>query len=341
MAKSAQVQKIGRVTIRKRGRWWQARYRTPAKYMEESLKVTTVEAAQARAQEINLLLERGEYAVLLARQQQKQATFADLVAAFERDYTGWSPATFEGMGGVRKKCVDEWGPLPAAAVSTQMIQGYISRRLDVGEITPATANRYLSFLRRLYAMAVRWGYMGFNPAAGVSYLKEQVEPPDALTDAELDRLLRELPDYARDLCILAVDTGMRRGEIQRLLRSDVDMARRLVTVRRRTKSHEFRVLPMTERVYQLFVKWSERPNVVTAVPWKDIKKSLHSTAVRAGIGHVHFHQLRHTFATRLFDRGVPFNDVMNLMGHKTPAMTQRYDHARPERHRKAIAVLET
>ena len=50
--------------------------------------------------------------------------------------------------------------------------------------------------------------------------------------------------------------------------------------------------------------------------------------------------LRHTFATRLLDKGVPLNDVQYLMGHKSPLMTQRYDNIRPERHRKAIEALE-
>ena len=345
MPRTPSSQRIGLVTIEKRKDGnWRARYTTPAGRRQESLKVKTVEAAQVRAQEINLLLERGEYATLLSRSKLKQAKFSELVAVFERDYTGWSPATLRGMEGCRKKCVEEWGNLPAVAVSTQMIQGYLSRRLDAEEITPATANRYLSFLRRLYKCAVRWGYMGFSPAEGVQFLKEQVEPPDALTDEQLDKILRLLPDRARALAIVAVDTGMRYGEMRRLIWSDVDMARRLITIRKtglqETKNKDFRVIPMTERVFRHFVQWRELEDRLTAIPMQDIKRSLSAAGHKAGVGHVHFHQFRHTFITRLFDRGVPFNDVMNLAGHKTPSMTQRYDHARPERHRGAIAALE-
>ena len=60
---------------------------------------------------------------------------------------------------------------------------------------------------------------------------------------------------------------------------------------------------------------------------------------RCGIDHVTPHQLRHTFATLMLDHGVPLNDVQYLLGHKDPKMTQRYDHPRPERHRKAFEGL--
>ena len=57
--------------------------------------------------------------------------------------------------------------------------------------------------------------------------------------------------------------------------------------------------------------------------------------------HLSPHQLRHTFATPMLDHGVPLNDVQYLLGHKDPRMTQRYDHPRPERHRRAIEELMT
>ena len=68
------------------------------------------------------------------------------------------------------------------------------------------------------------------------------------------------------------------------------------------------------------------------VPYTSIRKSLSSAGHRAGLGHVRPHDLRHTFVTRLLDLGVPIEQVNYLAGHKSMAMTKRYDHANDERY---------
>ena len=61
---------------------------------------------------------------------------------------------------------------------------------------------------------------------------------------------------------------------------------------------------------------------------------------RAGLGHVRPHDLRHTFITRLLDLSVPIEQVNYLAGHKSMAMTKRYDHANEERYGAAIEALD-
>ena len=75
--------------------------------------------------------------------------------------------------------------------------------------------------------------------------------------------------------------------------------------------------------------------------WKKlVRKSLSSTGHRAGLGHVRPHDLRHTFVTRLLDLGVPIEQLNYLAGHKSMAMTKRYDHANEERYGAAIEALD-
>ena len=69
------------------------------------------------------------------------------------------------------------------------------------------------------------------------------------------------------------------------------------------------------------------------VPYKSIRK-------RAGLGHECPHDLRHTFVTRMLDLGVPIEQVNYLAGHKSMAMTKRYDHANEERYGAAIEALD-
>jgi len=72
----------------------------------------------------------------------------------------------------------------------------------------------------------------------------------------------------------------------------------------------------------------------------DIRRTLRSAARRAGLDHVHPHMLRHTFVTRLLDANVPLEAVNHLAGHKSMAMTKRYDHANEERYGGAIEALD-
>ncbi len=76
------------------------------------------------------------------------------------------------------------------------------------------------------------------------------------------------------------------------------------------------------------------------VPYTSIPKSLRSAGHRAGLGHVRPHDLRHTFVTRLLDWEVPIEQINYLAGHKSMAMTKRYDHANEERYGGAIEALD-
>lgn len=71
-----------------------------------------------------------------------------------------------------------------------------------------------------------------------------------------------------------------------------------------------------------------------------IKKSFHSARTKAGIQDFRFHDLRHTFASRLVQGGVPLYNVMGLTGHKSLEMVQRYAHHAPDYQEEAIAVLD-
>ena len=75
--------------------------------------------------------------------------------------------------------------------------------------------------------------------------------------------------------------------------------------------------------------------------WKKlVRKSLSSAGHRAGLGYVRPQDLRHTFVIRMLDLSVPIEQVNYLAGHKSMAMTRRYDHSNEERYGKAIEALQ-
>ena len=158
-------------------------------------------------------------------------------------------------------------------------------------------------------------------------LKEQSRIPSALTDEDLERLLRHCPEPIRTIIAIGADTGLRSSELRRLMWQDVDLNAGTLTVRK-TKNGHFRVIPMTQSVSELLTPAGDTHQSV--LPQGDFSRALAKAAEDAGVGHVHPHMLRHTFATRLRDRGVPLDRIMELMGHRSYQMVLRYAKARPQ-----------
>lgn len=345
MPRKAAVHIEGPVRLVQRGRHWHAHYTAEGKRVRQSLKVTNLKDAQPKAREIGALLERGEYARLQELKAQKGKTFAEFLEEFEEKFGGWGENTWKATRAIRACLVEEWGDLPVSQVSARMIEAFLAKRRDQYGITNATSNRYLACIKTAFKMAVRWGVAAHNPADQVKMLKEDPKVPEALSEAQIEALLEELPDYARVVVKLGVDTGMRRGEMQRLQWTDVDFERHFITVRQ-SKNNEFRVIPMSKRVHSTLTEQKKKgliPFVLVGpdnTPFVDLKKCLHSAGVRAGCGHVHLHMCRHAFATRLRERGVAIDRIMELLGHKTMAMALRYAKATPTQLEDAIAALD-
>lgn len=80
-------------------------------------------------------------------------------------------------------------------------------------------------------------------------------------------------------------------------------------------------------------------NPETGKPYVDIKKAFRGACRRAGIKDLRFHDLRHTFASRLIEKGVDIIKVKELLGHSTVKVTERYTHSNREERKKAVELL--
>ena len=276
---------------------------------------SNLQVAEKEARRIDDLLQRREYGLLEDGHNNQRTTFAGLMEEFRANYTNWGPETWRSTGSTLKKLDQEFGALLLTAITSRRIETYIARRRDQDGVTDSTNNRYLAVLKTMFKMALRWGYLGHNPAAGIRAVKEQGKIPEALTDDPLEQLLVALPERIRLIVTIAADTGMRKGELRRLRWDDVVLAERSIRVQE-SKNYAFRVIPMTHRVYGILVGlWNERTGEkvrnIQVLPFVDIKISLHKAGINTGIGHVHMHMLRHTFATRLRDRGCRWIGLKN------------------------------
>ena len=346
--KAALVHVVGQITLRQRGKkgLWHARYTTPTGRKEHSLKVTNLKAATKKAREINDLLESGEHNLLERRQTNKGMLFSELVEEFSDNYLRWADSTKRGNAAMLGILVAEFGHLPLNSISVLTLENYLSRRQEQNNLSIATMNRYVATLKTIFKTAVKWGYLSRNPASEIKIRKESVESPKALTKEQLPKLFGELSDYGKTIVTFAVNTGMRSTEMKTLQWADVNFVENLITVRGSdSKNSKFRVIPMSAKVFNILRELHEQnqqseTKSLNVFHWRNIRESLSAAGTRAGVGHVHMHMLRHTFATRLRDEGVPLDRIKELLGHKSMTMVLRYAQARPEHLREAIHALD-
>ena len=332
---------VGKVRVHQRGKWWHASYTIRGKRHRKALKVSNKEHAEIRAQEIYDLLREGNYTALTELEKNRHTSFAQFLDRFRTDFDGWDESTWRGVGGVLSKLVAEFGDRPLNAITTRQLEGYLAQRGDQG-LKPSTRNRYVSALRTIFRKAKEWDFITRDPAETLRTKKAQQKPVKALTRDELEALLQELPDHARPVAILAAFTGMRHAELQGLKWGDVDLTERTITIVK-SKNKKTRTLYMTDRVYNLLMQLrpAHLPHPeLKILPYGEIKRSLHSAGVRAGVGHVHMHMLRHSFATMMRDEGVPLDRIMEALGQSSMDMVLRYAKARPQQLKEAFAALD-
>ncbi len=339
-AASYQAREVGRTQIELIGKTWHVRYTGDnGARVRRSLRVGNRAVAERKAREISDLLERGDTPAVASQPTSRGLTVAQLLREFRDGYSPWAASTWRGNESRLQAIETAWGGLPLASLTARQIEVYLARLQDAGR-TAATVNRHLAAIKTLLRMAVRWGYLTSSPADRVTMQRELKRPPRGLHDAELAQLLAVLPQPYGDVVAFLADTGMRCSEMEGLTWADVRLAEGFLLCGR--KNYEVRTVPLTARaraILQSLPAGSDPAARVWPLTANALRLVLRRSGPAAGLGHVHPHMLRHTFATRLLDHGVPLNDVQALMGHKTPMMTQRYDHVHPERLERAVRAL--
>ncbi len=150
--------------------------------------------------------------------------------------------------------------------------------------------------------------------------------------------------HLRPIVIMALDTGMRRGEIFKLKWSDIDFENGLVNIQAfNTKTMRQRQVAITSRLAQeLQALWESSPlnpdGFVFGVA--NVKKAFSKARIVAGLPDLRFHDLRHTHATRLVSGHVPLSEVGRVLGHTQANTTYRYVNANVETAKRAAAVLD-
>ncbi len=274
---------------------------------------------------------------------------------------------------------------PMGEIRPMWIEHWRKSRTDLG-LKASTINRDLSSLRSVLSRAVDWGFLEIHPLARVKASKSDTSgKPRYLSADELERLhtaleiheselrtkrasfntwrrernLPELPDlsncifadHVKPMTILALNTGMRRGEIFNLEWKDVELdgPSPILTIRGEgAKSGKTRHIPLNAVALDLLTGWkaqSDGTGLVFKSPktgsrFNNINNSWRTLMKAAQLTDFRFHDTRHHFASMLVQRGADLNVVRELLGHSDLKLTLRYAHLAPRNAAAAVSLLE-
>ena len=266
-----------------------------------------------------------------------------LLSEFIPEYLNWaknnrSEETFTKARHTLNRLKEVIGDIYIQNFSRRHMDEYVNYLLDCG-LSKVTVNVHIRTIKAAFSKAVEWEYLKENPLRGYKQLKVQQKPPRFLLPHQIQQV-EEVIDKEDWLFVfrLLVYTGMRVGEACRLMWSDINLERDLITVRR-TKNFQSRVIPIHPKLKQELLK--RQPAVGKVVPFsKDhVKHKIKEYLIKAGFPEIRVHDLRHTFASLMVMNGVDLKTVQELLGHSTYKTTEIYAHLAPAHLQEAIRKL--
>ncbi len=329
----------------KRGKYWCMRFTYQGRQVRRSTGTADRRLAEAILGKVRAQIVEGRFFETL---EEKTRTFEELMERYLTEHAAKKsePRHYRGYFNSLKAC---FGGRTLAEITPKLIVEYKARRYAEG-LKPASINRELASLKKAFNLAVReWEWCRENPVSKVSMEQEHNQRDRWLSAEDEPRLLQGCAPWLHDLVTFALHTGMRMGEILELTWRGVDFNRRTVMVVR-SKNGERRTIPINETVLSVLRKKSKVrtlstelvfcSQVFTSMEAGHLRRSFRVALGKARIDDFHFHDLRHTFATRLVQAGVDLYKVQRLLGHKSPIMTQRYAHHYPESLRGGVEILD-
>jgi integrase len=218
-------------------------------------------------------------------------------------------------------------------ITRQQIQSIHSGLLDEN-LSPATADRYLSHIKAVLNHAVRLGVLPSSVAKGIPLFNVDNQMENYLDDDELERLMKSLQVDANrvivDLVLVLLNSGARLMEAQMMKWKHLDLENGVWTVpATNSKSKKVRSIPLNDMAIEVLERNRSDNEYVfvnsrTGTAYNNAHKSWIRIRNRAGLPQLRLHDLRHNFASYLVNNGRSLYECQVILGHSSPLMTQRY-----------------
>lgn len=281
----------------------------------------------------------------------EQKTFREMMEKYLDEYSAnhKAPTSHRRDKSLAKHLNTFFGELILTEIGPKFVYKYKVKRR--GERASARTICYeLALMSHAYNLAIKeWEWLKDNPVRMVSKDRINNHMERWLTVAEEELLLSVSPGWLRQIVTFAVNTGLRQGEILGLKWPQVDLRRKTVTIFEQ-KNRSVDTLPLNEGAFNVLRERSKVRHIMTNLVFYsgkgtpidsgNLRRAFYSAVKKAEIEKLRFHDLRHTFATRLVQAGVDIYTVQRLGRWKTVQMVMRYGHHYPESLRAGVKVLD-
>ncbi len=236
-------------------------------------------------------------------------------------------------------------------IKPQEIDNFLSL---VYERSRSASGLYFRTLKAAFSKAVLWDYIDNNPFKGVKSPKQVTSFPIFITIEELNLILHYTKhQLLKDLFITAFYSGMRLGELVNMNWAWIDLNEKLITIKNlngfMSKSKRERVIPVHPKIQELLTHRFSNFNQTEFVFFRNeriklnedfVSKQFKKSVRLAGLSDdIHFHTLRHSFASNLVQKGVSLYIVKELLGHSSIITTQIYSHLNNDSLSEAVKLL--
>ncbi len=328
------------------GIWWVS-ITFRGRRIRRSTETSSLELAKAVEAKLRTELIEGKY---FDKYEGERRTFREMMEKFMKEH---APRVSENMRALYSASLKHlsgfFGDMVLSEITSKKICDYKQARKEAGGGAPSV-NRSLSMLSKAFSLCVKeWEWVKENPVLKVSREKENSGRDRWLTADEEKRLLDNSPQWLKEIIFFDLHTGLRQDELLSLQWSRVDLFRKIIIIQE-TKNGKPRTIPLNQIAMGVLMERAKvrhlKSDLVfmsrasTKIARHNLRRAFNTALDKAGIQDFHFHDLRHTFATRLAQRGIDIYKISKLLGHVNIAMTQRYAHHCPESLRDGVNVLE-
>ena len=245
----------------------------------------------------------------------------------------------------------EWfGSHPAEELTPKEMENTLARVAEKEEWAPSTFNHYRSLMSLSYRLGILNRKVTSNPARSVTHRREDNNRVRFLT-VEEEKKLRKIiaakwTSHMQEFD-LAINTGLRKGSEYGLTWDMVDFRGRMLNIPR-TKNEEPIHVPLNDAAVAALRVVRDRgdgrgrvfQSGKTGEPLENARHWFDDAVTEAEIKNFRWHDLRHTFASRLRMKGAPLEDIADLLGHKSLTMTRRYAHLGPNKLHAVVSLLK-
>ena len=336
------------MALYRRGPVWWMRLSYQGRQLRRSTDVTDKKLAEKIYHKVRVQIAEGKWSLPDAGAGK---TVRDLLERYLREHSApnKAPTTHYCDTSRAQRLIHAFGDLTLQEVRPSLLAAHKSRRRAEGAAAK-TINHELSLLGHAFQLAVKeWEWVAENPVQKVSKEKVRNLIERWLTVEEERRLVAASPTWLQEIIIFAINTGFRQSEILNLQWCNVDLFRRTITLLEQ-KNGGRDTLPVNAKTLEVLKARAKVRSLKTEYVFsngagnrrdaRDLLRAFYPAMRKADVTRFRFHDLRHTFATRLVQAGCDIYAVQKLGRWKTISMVMRYAHHHPESLRAGIEILD-